>query len=409
MDSSVELAEEGRSRATAARRVGHGSSVNASDVTRHIKLDVQCELWGRAAGRCQFNGCNLPLYKSPVTQERVNLGEKAHIYSFSPIGPRGRGPLEPTPEQVNGISNLLLVCHGCHRKIDQDEQGARYSAKLLKSWKEAHETRVRIVTGISPNKKSHVVLYGSRIGDERSPLHYDSAAEAIFPDWYPTDASPINLSMQSLHDDSTPEFWITEKLHLQKAFDRQLRPLIEEGSPNQFSIFGFASQPLLVLLGSLLTDKIPSEVYQLRRKPPTWRWQTAASPIAYRIVEPAKCSGDPVLIISLSARIVHERIAAVLPKDSSIWELTIDECHNDFLCSKQHLVEYCEAVRKVMVAITSAHPRASRIAIFPAMPIACAIELGRARQPKADLPWIIFDQNNKHRRFIQTITIGEHA
>ena len=64
----------------------------AEEVTRHIKREVERELWARAAGRCQFDGCNRPVFKSPVTQEPVNISEKAHIYSFSKIGPRGWGP-----------------------------------------------------------------------------------------------------------------------------------------------------------------------------------------------------------------------------------------------------------------------------------------------------------------------------
>ena len=57
------------------------------EVTRHIKAGVERELWGRAAARCQFSDCNRLLYKSPVTQESVNLAEMAHI-SFSKAGSR---------------------------------------------------------------------------------------------------------------------------------------------------------------------------------------------------------------------------------------------------------------------------------------------------------------------------------
>ena len=65
----------------------------AENVTRYVKRTVERELWARAAGHCQFDGCNRLLYKSPVTQERINISEKAHIYAFSEAGPRGRGPL----------------------------------------------------------------------------------------------------------------------------------------------------------------------------------------------------------------------------------------------------------------------------------------------------------------------------
>ena len=54
-----------------------------TEVSRHIKKEVERELWARAAGRCQFHGCNVLLYKSSIDQEMVNLVRKAHIYSFS--------------------------------------------------------------------------------------------------------------------------------------------------------------------------------------------------------------------------------------------------------------------------------------------------------------------------------------
>jgi|SRR5882724_1000843 len=377
-----------------------------TEVTRHIKSEVERELWGRAAARCQFSDCNRLLYKSPVTQESVNLAEMAHIYSFSKDGPRGWGPFKTNPVGLNDVSNLMLVCHDCHKKIDQDKKGERYSADLLRSWKGAQETRARIATGISASKKSHVVLYGSRIGDENSPLQAVAAFDAMFPDWYPADDRPVNLSMQCALDDSTKEFWSTEAMHLKKEFDRQIRVRVEEAQPNQFSVFALASQPLLILLGSLFTDKVTTIVYQLHREPKTWKWQPHPDNFHFRINEPTDKSGIPVLIFSLSAKIGVERIESVLKEKAAIWELTIDECHNDFLRSEAQLSMFREAVRKLMVKIRAAHPDAAELKMFPAMPLSCAVELGRVRMPKADLPWVIYDQNNKHQRFTETLTIG---
>lgn len=59
------------------------------DVTRHISKPVTAMLWGRAGGRCEFAGCNRPLWMSLVTQSEVNVAQKAHIRSFSPYGPAG--------------------------------------------------------------------------------------------------------------------------------------------------------------------------------------------------------------------------------------------------------------------------------------------------------------------------------
>lgn len=376
-------------------------------LTRAIKREVERELWGRAAARCEFGDCNRLLYKSPVTQEAVNLAEMAHIYSFSKDGPRGWGIFTRMPSALNDVGNLMLVCHDCHKKIDQDKNGERYTANLLKRWKAEHEARVRIATGISSNKKSHVVLYGSRIGDENSPLQTAVAFDAMFPDWNPADDRSVNLSMGSALDDSTKEFWIAQSAHLSKEFNRQIRARIDEAQPNHFSVFALASQPLLVLLGSLFTDKVPVVVYQAHREPKSWKWQPHPDGFQFRIKEPADKSGIPALVFSLSAKIGSERVESVLNAKVSIWEMTIDQPHNDFLRSEAQLSMFREAVRKIMVAIKVAHPSASNLKVFPAMPVSCAVELGRVRMPKADLPWVIYDQNHRHQKFIETIIIGD--
>jgi len=97
-------------------------------VTRKLNEGVSCRLWGRAAGRCEFDGHNKPLWKSSVTQESVNIAQRAHIYSFSEDGPRGHGGL--ADEEINDIANLMLVCHECHKKLDDKKDGGRYTAKL---------------------------------------------------------------------------------------------------------------------------------------------------------------------------------------------------------------------------------------------------------------------------------------
>jgi hypothetical protein len=301
----------------------------------------------------------------------------------------------------------MLVCHDCHLKIDQDDNGLRYPAALLKQWKEAHEQRIRIVTGINPSKKSHVIFYGSRIGDENSPLQPGAAMNAMFPDSYPADETPVLLSMRAEHDDSSPEFWSSEAAHLRKSFDRQVRVRIEDGNPNHFTVFALASQPLLVLLGSLFTDKVPVQVYQLHREPATWQWQRHPDSFAFNLIKPTSSTADPVLVLSLSARIGRERITAALKGEASIWELTCSDCHNDFLKSEAQLSMFRQAARGALAAIKAAHPGAQEIKIFPAMPIACAVELGRVRQPKADIPWRIYDQNHKHQRFIEALDIGD--
>ena len=90
-------------------------------------------LWAKAAGRCQFAGCNEPLWRSSVTQETINKAQKAHIYALSDNGPRSKDSM--TYEKINDLNNLMLVCHQCHQKMDKEKDGGLYTAGLLQGWK----------------------------------------------------------------------------------------------------------------------------------------------------------------------------------------------------------------------------------------------------------------------------------
>lgn len=376
--------------------------------SRHIPEAVNTELWTLAGGRCQFRGHNLRLYRSPVTQERVNLAQRAHVYSFAAKGPRGRGPYARKSKGLNGSGNLMLVCHGCHQAIDRDKQGEKYSAELLLGWKREHEARIERVTGINPKRSSHVVIYGSRIGDQDSPLQEDEAMGAIFPGRFPAESHPINLSMRCDHEDNTPEFWATEAAHLQRSFERQITQPISESRASHFSVFALAGIPLLVLLGALFTDKRGVDVYQPHRHPRSWNWAgRAPRSFKYSLKRPKRIQGEAALAFSLSGTIAHDRIKEVMDPRVSIWELSVPRPNNDFLRSQRQLSLFSSTVRQAIEDINQAHGR-KPLHVFPAMPVACAIELGRLRMPQSDPPWIIYNQNNKLGGFTEALTIGAH-
>jgi len=379
----------------------------ANEVTRHIKEKVKTALWGKSAGRCQFNGCNRPLYQSPITLERVNIAEAAHIYSFSKDGPRGWGPFVTNKKDLNEVGNLMLMCHDCHKTIDQDTNGERYSADLLRKWKKEHEYRVWTVAGISPSNKSHVVFYGANIGEQKSPLQYDEAVAAMFPTKYPVNPEATELSMSSSLADKDAEYWLAESKHLDSIFMQQIVPQISSGNNVHYSLFSLAPMPLLIKLGCLLTDKVEVDTYQPIREPKTWKWQPMPDDFDF-IVEPPKTShGVPALVLSLSAHIDHSRIYNELGDDVDIWEIKTPDGfqHNDFIRAPEQLSLFRKAMRKVIEQISAHHGLDTQLNIFPAMPVSCAVELGRIRMPKASMPWHIYDQNFNTKKFEPTITI----
>ena len=359
---------------------------------------------GCAAGRCEFAGCNRPLWKSDVTQEEVNVAQKAHIYAFSKGGPRH----DAKKRGVNSLSNLILVCHGCHRKIDKEKDGGRYTASLLQQWKKAHEERIERVTGVALKKKSHILIYGAKIGDHSGPLNYQEAAVALFPSRYPASDKPIELST---HNDSFSDrdsiFWSTESENLRRKFEKRVRERIADGDLDHLSVFGLAPQPLLVLLGTLLGDIVAADVFQRHREPATWTWPSKAVAPPFKVVEPKTTNGPPALILALSATVTADRIHALLGTNASIWTITLPKPHNDVLKSRLQLADLRELLRPLLNRIKAFHGQNTPLHIFPAAPVAAVIELGRVRMPKADMPWHLYDQVNDRGGFVLALTIPE--
>ena len=73
--------------------------------------------------------------------------------------------------------------------------------------------------------------------------------------------------------------------------------------------------------------------------------------------------------------------------------------------AKQQLSLFRKHLRRLIVEIKRVHGDATPLHIFPAMPVSCAIEFGRARMPKADMPWLIYDHDIKTQEFIKVIEL----
>lgn len=372
--------------------------------SRTIPDRVQKLLWGRAAARCEFAGCNRPLWRSSVTQESLVVGEGAHIYPFSDRGPRGLR--EVIDVERNELGNLMLLCQECHEKIDQKSDGGRYTVDVLRDMKRQHEERVERVTAIGVDKRSHVLLYGANIGAHSSPPCYADAAWAMFPECYPASEDPIDLTVVDSHlRDRDTTYWEREAENLRSKFQDRVQERIARGQIRHLSVFALAPQPLLIMLGSLLIDIIPADIYQRHREPPSWAWPPLGSAPQFRIVRPAKSDGTPALVLALSATVSPERIESVLGPDVSVWMVTTATPHNDVLKTRTQLADLRQLFRAVLNEIKASHGQTTPVHIFPAGPVAAAVEFGRVRMPKADSPWQVYDQVNERGGFVLALSI----
>lgn len=359
-------------------------------------------LWGRAAARCELAGCNRLLSFHPRTKESLNLAETAHIIGFSANGPRGEADLS---EKLAGdIDNLMLLCGDCHRLVDNQQTAANYPVRLLRQMKLAHERRVELCTR-TEGRESHVLLYDSRIGEHYARASYSKAVTAMSPDWYPAERTPLDLGMSGSFEDAGRVFWSVESAHLRNMISQHVRPRLASGSIQHLSVFAVAPQALLMLLGSLLSDIPTIEVYQLHREPQNWRWQGHPEGFEYIVQRPSDLAGQPALVLALSATISDQRISAVLGGKAAVWRVTVPRPHNDFLKSRMQLRQFRQVIRPLMDEIKARHGEGALLHVFPAAPVAIAVEMGRVIMPKADLRLRIYDQNRSQGGYVQALEL----
>ena len=80
---------------------------------KNISEKIRTRLWMQAGGRCEYEGCNLPLWRDELTMAKMNAAYIAHNIAAEPNGPRGDEIL--SPKLAADISNLLLMCDKHHR------------------------------------------------------------------------------------------------------------------------------------------------------------------------------------------------------------------------------------------------------------------------------------------------------
>ncbi len=162
---------------------------------------------------------------------------------------------------------------------------------------------------------------------------------------------------------------------------------------------------MLIYLGYLLSDIPAAEVYQLHRSPPDWVWGNNREKAEYRLTRAEKKRSDIALILSLSQKIDPMKIIEVIGKDIPLWTITIDEPNNEFLNNRKQLEEFRILFKKILSEIKYNHGDTATIHVFPAVPVSVAIEIGRDRLPKVDLPMIIYDYNKKRGGFVKALHI----
>lgn len=371
---------------------------------KEIPPKVKFQLVARAAGRCEFPGCNKALYEDELTKGPGNISNYAHIIPYAEDGPRGKETKHERPEDLNTVDNLMLLCWDHHKEVDTMPIPPKYSADELRKYKREHEHRISLVTSIKPECKSFVVSYTARIERGVSSVSVDAARLAMQPNYYPIQNDVIELSPE-LPDKPQNDEWYEEAVYdLRSKYNESIQHRLKGCKSVHFSIFAIAPMPLLIQLGALLNDTSNVIVYQKQRDA-GWSWDESAPDRDFTSDTPSETTGKkPVLMIMLTAEIDDKLVKQTLGEDVAIWKISSDYHDYDCISKRYHLKSFKATARKVLDEVLKHYPNGEELHVFPIMPSSACVEFGRIRTA-AHNPWVIYERTRDTTNFVKTISI----
>ncbi|WP_273483927.1 SAVED domain-containing protein [Desulforamulus ruminis] len=335
---------------------------------KKLKPAEEHYLWVSSGGICAFDECHQPLVFDDIGTI-VNVADKAHVIAHSTDGPRGdeREKYGLSEEDIDSYKNLILFCKNHHKIVDDNEE--RYTPDILFEMKRKHEDWVR--TRLQEVQSSIAIIH-----------------KTMGP---PTDhitlANKMNLKMlglisfQERLDDSPKIPWDQIKnKNLEKY--RNIMELMKKYEGTVIDIFPLSQIPLLIHLGSLITDTIPVNIFQYDRNKQEWVLGSPGKVILEELGLKANTiiKNSKVLVVSIgiTSKIEHEDITEVINlEESDFLEITVQDPKVDKVIFSEQVAEVKSCFKRKVEELIQEN-RYKEIHLFYAGPSGLAVEIGRS-------------------------------
>ncbi len=388
---------------------GNGELGSVSPVRALKRSDISplCRLmlFVRAGGHCQFDGCNRYLLEHEVTLTEGNFAEVAHIVAFREDGPRGRA--ERQRAHVNAIENLMLLCPGCHKLVD--DHPTEYPRSTLEKYKRQHEERIRHLTSLSAEHKTTAVVLTSRIGGHDVAVPFEDIVSAVAPR-YPLSRVPFLIDLTGI-DDTSAAFIDLASKEIVRRTARLYEPGAEADRTGHLSVFALAPIPLLVFFGTQLSNKVSVDVYQRHRDTENWNWKENGEPLRYEIsaLQKGTDRSHVALVVSLSGQVGIDRLPPAIDSTYSVLTIT-PNAHTPspaLLQSRRDLDGFRLAYQSALSRILAEHGTLETLEFFPVVPAPVAVLCGRELLPKIHPALRVYDWNKASGGFTPSIVVND--
>lgn len=366
----------------------------------HIPEPEKIKLWVHSGGRCAF--CNKNLLRDEFTAQWLNLAELAHNVGrkMAPGSPRGMSDL-PISER-NRAENLLLLCQDHHTLIDHKVKRHEYTEDDLRRIKRVHEERIEYLTGLNTDLETTVLRVVGDVRGAAVELSAEHVRTAVLANAgrYPRfplafGGQDLEIDLRGLPGEGTEAYWAAGKQRIKEALTFRLEEGTRKGMVRHLSVFAICRIPLLVYLGYLLDDKIPTDLYQKHRSTDEgWRWDDSADTVdfSYRIARDGEDISKVAIVLSLSAAVGLDRLPAEFQERTTYELRPIDAIpHRDVLRARSSFDNFTQCFHRLLSELEVRHKAAAELHLVIAAPVSAAITCGRSIMRDAQPPVIVYD------------------
>lgn len=370
-----------------------------------LKRGTELLLVARAAGRCEFRGCNEFMYVHALTGETGNFGENGHIVAYREGGPRGDDP--DRPADIDDVDNLMLLCRRDHKLIDDNE--GRYTVTELKAHKHEHEARIKRATATGPSMQTTVLRLTARIGEFRPAIGRSEVAAALLPR-YPADWV-CDIDLTGLGGEAPGAMYELAGRRIEQEAGKLHASGSDLERTRHLSIFALAPIPLLVKLGAAIGNKIDTDFFQCHRnKSERWSWFEGEAPVGYTVTH-VRHGTDPArvaLVLALSGPVTAASLPATIDASFTVLEIGLTDrvATPTFLRQREDLEAFRETYRTLLARIRGAYPSLRELHLFPAVPAPVAVACGFDLLPKVDPVLIVYDNVKEEGGFIERLKVN---
>jgi len=168
--------------------------------------------------------------------------------------------------------------------------------------------------------------------------------------------------------------------------------------------------PLLIFLGSQLSNKISTDLYQRHQDTESWTWRESGLPVKYKFckIRGGSDSGRAALLLCLSGSGPRENLPPHIDSTYFVYELTLDGSTPSptFLSLREDLENFRIAYQGALAVIAKLHGSLKQLELFQAVPAPVAVLCGREILPKIHPALRVYDYDKSKGGFAYQMTVN---